>query len=141
MRVRQAIPAQYARSMQPDWTAPAAAGPVRARLRPPGSKSMTNRALILAALAAGPTVITNPLRARDTLLMAAAWRSLGAVVDETYGDGGPGGEPTAWRVTPGRPDPGRPDADGRQVLAGRRRDAGQRHGHDPRHHRGPARDQ
>ena len=87
--------------MQPDWTAPAAAGPVRARLRPPGSKSMTNRALVLAALASGPTVITNPLRARDTLLMAAALRSLGAAVDET---GGNGGEPAAWQVAPGRPE-------------------------------------
>jgi len=89
--------------MQPDWTAPAAAGPVCARLRPPGSKSMTNRALVLAALAAGPTVITNPLRARDTLLMAVALRSLGAVIDETSGDGGPGGEPAAWQVARGRP--------------------------------------
>jgi 3-phosphoshikimate 1-carboxyvinyltransferase len=36
------------------WAAPAAAGPVRARLAIPGSKSMTNRALVLAALADGP---------------------------------------------------------------------------------------
>jgi 3-phosphoshikimate 1-carboxyvinyltransferase len=106
MRLRQAGDAQYARSMQPDWTAPAAAGPVCARLRPPGSKSMTNRALVLAALASAPTVISNPLRARDTLLMAAALRSLGSAVDETRGDGGPGGEPAAWRVAPGRPDGG-----------------------------------
>jgi 3-phosphoshikimate 1-carboxyvinyltransferase len=89
--------------MHPDWTAPAAAGPVHARLRPPGSKSMTNRALVLAALASGPTVITNPLRARDTLLMAAALRSLGAAIDETRGDGGAGGEPAAWQVARGRP--------------------------------------
>jgi 3-phosphoshikimate 1-carboxyvinyltransferase len=89
--------------MQPDWTAPAAAGPVRTRLRPPGSKSMTNRALVLAALASGPTVITSPLQARDTLLMAAALRSLGAAIDETRGDGGAGGEPAAWQVAPGRP--------------------------------------
>jgi 3-phosphoshikimate 1-carboxyvinyltransferase len=88
--------------MQPDWTAPAAAGPVRTRLRPPGSKSMTNRALVLAALASGPTVITSPLQARDTLLMAAALRSLGAAIDETRGDGGAGGEPAAWQVAPGR---------------------------------------
>jgi 3-phosphoshikimate 1-carboxyvinyltransferase len=62
---------------------------------PPGSKSVTNRALVLAALADSPTVITNPLRARDTLLMAAALRSLGAVIGED------GGEPKTWRVTPG----------------------------------------
>jgi 3-phosphoshikimate 1-carboxyvinyltransferase len=39
---------------------------------------MTNRALVLAALAGGPTVITGPLRARDTRLMAGALRALGA---------------------------------------------------------------
>jgi 3-phosphoshikimate 1-carboxyvinyltransferase len=82
-----------------DWRAPAASGPVHARVRPPGSKSMTNRALVLAVLASGPAVITNPLRARDTLLMAAALRSLGAVIDEAGGDGV---APAAWRVTPGR---------------------------------------
>jgi 3-phosphoshikimate 1-carboxyvinyltransferase len=101
-----------------DWQAPAAAGPVRARLRPPGSKSVTNRALVLAALAAGPTVINNPLRARDTLLMAEALRALGATIEdanagaggEREGDGGTGGAGgageagagAAWRVTPGQ---------------------------------------
>ena len=95
---------------RPDWQAPAAAGPVRARLRPPGSKSMTNRALVLAALADGPTVITNPLRARDTLLMAAALRSLGAVIEDepdgaTARDGRragrrPGRRRPAWRARP-----------------------------------------
>ena len=44
------------------WPAPQAGGPLRARLRVPGSKSMTNRALVLAALAAGPTDILSPLR-------------------------------------------------------------------------------
>jgi 3-phosphoshikimate 1-carboxyvinyltransferase len=84
----------------PDWQAPAAAGPVRARLRPPGSKSVTNRALVLAALAGSPTVITSPLRARDTLLMAGALRALGAQIDD--GENGDGGDLPAWRVTPGR---------------------------------------
>ncbi len=42
---------------------------------------MTNRALVLAALADGPTDILNPLQARDTLLMAGALRALGATVD------------------------------------------------------------
>src|SRR6266704_5785887 len=64
----------------PDWHAPAASGPVRAVLRLPGSKSMTNRALVLAALADGPATIRDPLRARDTDLMAAALRTLGAQV-------------------------------------------------------------
>ena len=48
------------------WASPAAAGPVSARVRLPASKSITNRALVLAALGDGPAVIANPLRARDT---------------------------------------------------------------------------
>ena len=83
-----------------DWRAPAASGPVRVQLRPPGSKSVTNRALVLAALAEGPTVITNPLRARDTRLMAAALRDLGTVIEEDGAADGEG-EPEVWRVTPG----------------------------------------
>ena len=75
------------------WPAPAATGPVRARVRLPGSKSMTNRALVLAALAAGPAEVRHPLRARDTLLMAGALAALGAGVDTA--------DPRAWRVTPG----------------------------------------
>jgi 3-phosphoshikimate 1-carboxyvinyltransferase len=65
-----------------DWQVPAAARPVRARLALPGSKSMTNRALVLAALADGPTRITGPLRARDTALMASALRELGSVIED-----------------------------------------------------------
>ena len=77
---------------EPPWEAPQASGPLRARVRVPGSKSMTNRALVLAALAAGPADILNPLLARDTLLMADALRALGATVDTRA---------TAWRVSPG----------------------------------------
>ena len=53
------------------WRCPAAEGPVRARLRLPGSKSITNRALVLAALSDSPSVIRGPLQARDTRLAAA----------------------------------------------------------------------
>ncbi|MCW2915319.1 MAG: 3-phosphoshikimate 1-carboxyvinyltransferase [Actinomycetia bacterium] len=74
------------------WSAPTAEGPVDATVALPGSKSMTNRALILAALATGPTVIKRPLRSRDTLLMAEALRTLGTPVSE-------GGED--WHVLPG----------------------------------------
>jgi 3-phosphoshikimate 1-carboxyvinyltransferase len=57
----------------------------------PGSKSLTNRALLLAALADGPSVVRRPLRSRDTLLMTAALGALGtSLVDD--GDD--------WRVTP-----------------------------------------
>jgi 3-phosphoshikimate 1-carboxyvinyltransferase len=69
----------------------------------PGSKSLTNRALLLAALADGPSAVRRALRSRDTLLMAAALTALGSSVD-TAGDD--------WTVTPGRchPRPGSPPA-------------------------------
>ncbi|WP_307828550.1 3-phosphoshikimate 1-carboxyvinyltransferase [Antrihabitans sp. YC2-6] len=73
------------------WSAPRAAGPVRASVTLPGSKSITNRAFVLAALAAGPSTITGALRSRDTNLMIEALRTLGAGIE---GDG-----PTL-RVTP-----------------------------------------
>jgi 3-phosphoshikimate 1-carboxyvinyltransferase len=52
----------------------------------PGSKSLTNRYLVLAALATGTSRLRRPLRSRDTLLMAAALRSLGASVTDLPGD-------------------------------------------------------
>src|SRR5262245_35296119 len=57
------------------WAAPVASGPVNATVRLPGSKSMTARALILAAISVGPSSIASPLRARDTELMAAGLRA------------------------------------------------------------------
>jgi 3-phosphoshikimate 1-carboxyvinyltransferase len=86
------------------WPVPAAAGPVRARLTVPGSKSMTNRALVLAALADGPGTIAGPLHARDTLLMRAALTALGATItDHVPDDAGVAGRAPSWRVTPGQP--------------------------------------
>ena len=67
------------------WPAPAATRPVRALLAVPGSKSMTNRALVLAALADSPTLITGPLIARDTQLMAAGLRALGCQIEAADG--------------------------------------------------------
>ncbi|MDQ1246326.1 MAG: 3-phosphoshikimate 1-carboxyvinyltransferase, partial [Actinomycetota bacterium] len=63
------------------WAAPVAgtAG-VRGTVTVPGSKSLTNRALVLAALADQPSVIRGGLVARDTRLMAAGLQSLGADV-------------------------------------------------------------
>lgn len=78
------------------WPAPTAAGPVDATVTVPGSKSVTNRALILAALAAEPGWLRRPLRSRDTLLMADALRALGVGIEEQVNPGG--GE--AWRVIP-----------------------------------------
>lgn len=68
-------------SQTPPWPAPFATAPVDAVVRLPGSKSVTNRALVLAALADGTSVVREPLRARDTELMAAALRSLGTSVE------------------------------------------------------------
>jgi 3-phosphoshikimate 1-carboxyvinyltransferase len=90
-------PAQRQPAGDRPWPAPAAAGPVRARLRLPGSKSITNRALILAALADGSAVIANPLRARDTRLMAGALRALGTSIEDSLPD---------WVVRPGPMDHG-----------------------------------
>jgi 3-phosphoshikimate 1-carboxyvinyltransferase len=75
-----------------DWPAPVARGPLDAHLVIPGSKSLTNRELVLSALADAPSTLTAPLVARDTELMAEALRALGATVDAS---------PGRWRVTPG----------------------------------------
>lgn len=63
----------------------------------PGSKSLTNRFLVLAALANGTSRLRRPLRSRDTLLMAAALRSLGASVTDL-----PGSDSDChdWLITP-----------------------------------------
>jgi len=80
-------------STTPDlWPAPRATGPVEATVTLPGSKSLTNRALVLAAVAEGPSVVRRALRSRDTTLMAGALTALGSHVD-TSGDD--------WAVTPG----------------------------------------
>jgi 3-phosphoshikimate 1-carboxyvinyltransferase len=65
------------------WRSPASQGPVRARLRLPGSKSITNRALVLAALSESPSVVRGPLKARDTGLAVAALRALGCSITES----------------------------------------------------------
>ena len=58
----------------------------------PGSKSVTNRALVLAALGDGPSRLRAPLRARDTTLMVGALHTLGVQVADDGAD---------WVVTPG----------------------------------------
>lgn len=62
----------------------------------PGSKSITNRALLLAALADGPSTIRRPLVSRDTDLMLGAVRALGTTVAEVPG----AGSGADWRVEP-----------------------------------------
>ena len=56
--------------------------PLVGRVTPPGSKSITNRALLLAALAKGTSRLTGALKSKDTKLMAAALRQMGVTVEE-----------------------------------------------------------
>jgi 3-phosphoshikimate 1-carboxyvinyltransferase len=85
------------------WAVPTATGPVSARVRLPASKSITNRALVLAALSDLPAWIANPLRARDTQLAADALRAMGTQVTEAGNDPESG---TGWLVSAGQPPPG-----------------------------------
>ena len=61
-------------------------GPVQATVRPPGSKSVTNRALIVAGLAEGVSHIRRPLHSDDTEAMVGALRGLGVGVKVHEGD-------------------------------------------------------
>jgi 3-phosphoshikimate 1-carboxyvinyltransferase len=79
------------RRMSELWPAPRATRPVSATVPLPGSKSITARAAVLAALADGPSAIRHPLRARDSRLMIDGLRALGVEVRETA---------DAWNVTP-----------------------------------------
>ena len=80
------------------WSAPTAAGPLDAELSLPGSKSLTNRELVLSALSRGPSTLRAPLHSRDTNLMVEALRSLGTTIVEQPGTSPFGGD---WLVTPG----------------------------------------
>ena len=64
---------------------------VSARVVIPGSKSVTNRALILAAQAQSPSLLKRPLISRDTELMVAGLRAMGISIKETD---------SAWEITP-----------------------------------------
>lgn len=76
------------------WPSPRFNDPVDLTVDLPGSKSLTNRALLLAAVSEAPSVIRHPLVSRDTTLMATALQSLGTVIDGTE---------TEWRITPAAP--------------------------------------
>ena len=71
----------------PHWPAPFATRPINATVTVPGSKSLTNRYLVLAALADGPSRLRAPLHSRDSALMIEALRQLGAAITEVPGDG------------------------------------------------------
>lgn len=74
------------------WQAIPASGAVTGQIRVPGSKSLSNRALLLAALSDGPSTISGVLLARDTKLMIAALQALGTKIEVVE----------AVQVTPGK---------------------------------------
>jgi 3-phosphoshikimate 1-carboxyvinyltransferase len=63
---------------------PACPGPVRAAIRPPGSKSITNRALVCAALARGESLLTGVLDSQDTRVMTAGLAALGVRLEPDW---------------------------------------------------------
>jgi 3-phosphoshikimate 1-carboxyvinyltransferase len=64
------------------WLAPQAQATLNATVSLPGSKSLTNRELVLSALASEPTLLTAPLASRDSALMIDALRLLGAEINQ-----------------------------------------------------------
>jgi 3-phosphoshikimate 1-carboxyvinyltransferase len=58
---------------------------VRGSIRPPGSKSITNRALVCAALAQGSSTLAGALDSDDTRLMVRAWQTLGVPIRSEEG--------------------------------------------------------
>ncbi|WP_449277922.1 3-phosphoshikimate 1-carboxyvinyltransferase [Leucobacter sp. GX24907] len=79
------------------WPAPVALESLDARVHLPGSKSLTGRELVLAALADGPGVLRAPLHSRDSALMIDALQNLGVDIERI-----PGGDPAVpdLRITP-----------------------------------------
>ena len=79
------------------WRAPVASSPVTGTVVIPGSKSLTNRELVLSALADGPSLLKQPLHSRDTLLMLEALQSLGVGVEKVENTEARG---TDWLIAP-----------------------------------------
>lgn len=80
------------------WPAPfRGRNSVSARVIIPGSKSVTNRALILAAQAQAPSILKRPLISRDSELMVAGLKAMGVGISELQVDGD-----LAWKVTPAK---------------------------------------
>jgi 3-phosphoshikimate 1-carboxyvinyltransferase len=64
------------------WPAPFRGVPVNATVTIPGSKSVTNRALILASLAKTPSLLRKPLHSRDSALMIAGLKAIGCAINQ-----------------------------------------------------------
>ena len=63
------------------WPAPSVHHAISAQVTLPGSKSLTNRELVLSALASSPTHLRKPLESRDSQLMIEALRKLGTQIN------------------------------------------------------------
>ncbi|WP_207453239.1 3-phosphoshikimate 1-carboxyvinyltransferase [Desertivibrio insolitus] len=74
------------RSAEGTWPAPVATRPLSAVVALPGSKSLTNRELVLSALADAPSILRTPLHSRDSALMIEALSALGCRVAELPSD-------------------------------------------------------
>lgn len=78
------------------WPAPTRGrNPVNSTVLIPGSKSVTNRALILAALADSPSILRRPLISRDTVLMKNGLIAMGVTIAESYLNG-----EHQWQISP-----------------------------------------
>jgi 3-phosphoshikimate 1-carboxyvinyltransferase len=76
------------------WPAPfRGRKPISSQVTIPGSKSVTNRALILAAQATSPSIIRKPLISRDSELMSAGLVALGVGIHDE-------GDNQSWKITP-----------------------------------------
>jgi 3-phosphoshikimate 1-carboxyvinyltransferase len=64
-----------------DWRAGRAPGPLRGRVRVPGDKSISHRAMMFGSLAEGVTDVSGFLEGEDTLATAAAFRAMGVRID------------------------------------------------------------
>lgn len=76
----------FSRSMTDSIEIKPVAGPIRATVRPPGSKSITNRALVCAALADGVSTLTGTLDSEDTRVMIESLGRLGIEVEARDGN-------------------------------------------------------
>src|SRR5690349_2497343 len=98
----------YSPTSAPDgrghWRAPVAEASLRATITVPGSKSLTNRELILASLADGPSRLLSPLHSDDSARMIHALRALGVGIEFEPGDGGFGDDIVVTPVWPLRGD-------------------------------------
>ncbi|MFF5626105.1 3-phosphoshikimate 1-carboxyvinyltransferase [Microbacterium sp. NPDC012755] len=89
--------------VQGSYAAPAIDGSVHATVTIPGSKSLTNRELIIAAIADGPGRLIAPLHSDDSRRMVEALRALGVGIEEedTGGEFGPDLVVTPAKLTGG----------------------------------------